>query len=115
VALLAGALDGRVAPFAVSGGIVSFVCAGDLEKLPMGMITPNILDVGDASHLAGLLAPRRLLVAGGVEPNGAVASEGRLQRCFAFTRAVYPVLKAHGHLTLAQPAYLLLLLREWMD
>jgi hypothetical protein len=70
----------------------------------MGLIAPNILDVGDIGHLAALVAPRPLVVTSGVEPEGAVATAERLLEAFAFTRGVYSLLDASGNLTLGQAA-----------
>jgi dienelactone hydrolase len=98
VALLAAALDPRVSAVGVEDVLVSFVGEGPWAKVPMGVIAPNILDVGDVGHLAALVAPKRLVVVGGAEPGGKGASEERLREAFEFTRKVYDVVKAEPQL-----------------
>src|SRR5262249_40923201 len=46
VAVLAAAFDARASGVAIAGGPVSFVGEGPWAKLPMGIIAPNILEVG---------------------------------------------------------------------
>jgi hypothetical protein len=90
-AIIAAALDPRIASVACVGGLVSFVAQSDRpwSGVPMGLLAPNILDVGDIGHIAALVAPRLLHVAGGIEPEGGAATQGRLDQAFAFTRAIY--------------------------
>ena len=81
-AILAAALDPRVAGVACSDCLVSFVARGvkPWSGVPMGLIAPNILDVGDVGHLAALVAPRPLVISSGVEPEGGTAGPDRLLR-----------------------------------
>jgi hypothetical protein len=116
VALLAGALAGRqVSHLGLLGPLISFVGEGTWQNVPMGIIAPNMLDVGDVGHLAALAAPRKLAVAGGVEPNGKVATPEHLHECFAFTASVYEVLKVPQALTLGPHAELATILTAWAD
>jgi hypothetical protein len=105
-AILAAALDPRVAGVACSGCLVSLVGqkAKPWSGVPMGLIAPNILDVGDVGHLAALVAPRPLVVSGGVEPEGGPATAERLSEAFAFTHAVYRLLGAWEGLTVERSA-----------
>jgi dienelactone hydrolase len=105
-ALLAAALDARVAAVSCSGGLVSFVArtASPWTGVPMGVIAPNILDVGDVGHLAALVAPRPLVFTQGMEPDGGVANRDRTLTAFAFARAVYELTGASERLKLASPA-----------
>ena len=84
--------------------LVSFVGqkAKPWKGVPMGLVAPDILDVGDVGHLAALVAPRPLVVSGGVEPEGETASSQRLSDAFAFTRGVYRLLGASARLTLGR-------------
>jgi dienelactone hydrolase len=105
VALLAGGLDPkRVRAVAASRPPVSFVGEGPWAAWPMGLIAPKVLDVGDVGHLAALVAPRRLAVGGGAEPNGAEASKDRLAGAFAATRTIYTTLKARDRLAVVPDA-----------
>ncbi len=105
-AILAAALDSRVAGVACSDCLVSFVSRGvkPWSGVPMGLIAPNILDVGDVGHLAALVAPRPLVVSSGLEPEGGRAGQDRLRDAFGFTRAVYSLLGASGSLALGRVA-----------
>ena len=105
-ALLTAALDPRVAAVACSDGLVSFVGrkGKPWSRLPMGLIVPNILDVGDLGHLAALVAPRRLVITSGVEPEGHAATADRLAEAFSFTRSIYDLLGSGASLKLGQPA-----------
>ena len=101
-AILAAALDQRVAGVVCTECLVSYVATTtrSWKGVPMGLIAPNILDVGDVAQLAGLVAPRPLVIAQGVEPEGEIASKVRLRESFAFTQSVYSLLGVPGNLTL---------------
>jgi pimeloyl-ACP methyl ester carboxylesterase/dienelactone hydrolase len=68
---------------------------------PMGILAPGILKVGDVPHLAGLVAPRRLIIASGATLNGKKLAEKELRDAFAFTTKVYQATKAAAKLTIA--------------
>jgi dienelactone hydrolase len=112
-ALLAAALDPRVSGVACAGGLVSFVGATTRpwSGVAMGLIAPNILNVGDIGHLAALIAPRPLVYTGALEPEGRVATPDRTLASFAFSRSVYGLVGAEDRLKLSQPADLRTLLR----
>jgi hypothetical protein len=59
----------------------------------MGLLVPGLLKVGDVPHLAALTSPRRLLIAGGVSPQGRKLTAKELKEAYAFTSAMY---KLHG-------------------
>lgn len=69
---------------------------------PMGILAPGILKVGDIPHLAGLIAPRRLIIAGGSTLNGKKLNEKELQEAFAFTTKVYKAMKVPEKLTITE-------------
>ncbi|MFI5457849.1 MAG: alpha/beta hydrolase family protein [Isosphaerales bacterium] len=102
-ALLAAALDPRVAGVSCVGCLVSFVGQGEKpwSGVPMGLIAPNILDVGDVGRLAALVAPRPLVITSAIEPEGGLASPDRILREFAFTRSVYELMGASDRLKLS--------------
>jgi hypothetical protein len=58
-------------------------------KMRMGLLAPGILRIADVPQLAALIAPRRLVVAGGTSPQDAALDGAALERAVAFTRAVY--------------------------
>ena len=90
-ALLAAGLDARVSAVSCTGGLVSFV--GQTTKtwsgVPMGLLAPNILDVGDIGHLAALVAPRPLVFTHAIETDGTAANLDRTASAFAFCRSIY--------------------------
>ncbi len=81
--------------------LVSFVGPDAMpwSRLPMGLIAPDLLDMADISHLAALVAPKPLIVAGGAEPTGAPASAARRSGAFGYARAVYRLLGAGDNVT----------------
>ena len=93
VALCAAALDERITRVATVGTLASYVIESPYEGQRLGIMAPGILrDAGDIPHLAALIAPRSLIMAG-------TANEP-----FGFTRRVYSLLKADGALTLLPPS-----------
>jgi dienelactone hydrolase len=99
VAMLAGAFDQRVTAVGVENPLISLVSEGPWANVPMGILAPGILDVGDIGHLAALLAPKPLVVAGGVEPTGRNAFPERVLEAFSFARGVYSLLEADQKFT----------------
>ena len=57
----------------------------------MGLLAPGLLTVGDVPHLAALMAPRQLLIAGAVK-----------EKEFAFTKKIYALEKAGSRLHLME-------------
>lgn len=71
---------------------------------PMGLLAPGLLRVGDVPHLAALVAPKRLIIAGGVSPQGKKLTQKELDVAFRFTIGVYEALKMDDWLTIeAEP------------
>lgn len=100
VALVAGALlADRVAGVAAVGTFTSLVTT---EAYPdgtrMGLLAPGLLAAGDVPHLAALVAPRRLVVAGGVDARGKKLDDKALSAALGFTRRMYAAAKASGSL-----------------
>ena len=115
VALVAGGMGARIEGVAVGGIPASFVGENPWEGWDMGLIVPNILDVGDVGHLASLVAPARLAVAGGVEPDGKALSQGGLNAAFAPARAVYKALKVGSRLDVSASKGLSEMVASWDD
>jgi hypothetical protein len=106
VALLASALSQkRPSSIVAIDSMPSFVTDSPYASgTPMGLLAPGILKVGDIPHLAGLVAPRRLVIAGGVSPQGKKLSQKELEDAFRFTTGVYKAVKAPEKLTIvAEP------------
>jgi dienelactone hydrolase len=99
-ALLAAALAASRPSVILIDSLTSY--ATDLpyaSGTPMGLLAPGILTVGDIPHLAGLAAPRRLVIAGGVSPQGKRLSQKELDDAFRFTAAVYKAVRMPDRLT----------------
>jgi cephalosporin-C deacetylase-like acetyl esterase len=103
VALAAAAFLGeRIA------GVVTFDPPSTLQTdapyappMRMGLLAPGIVRVGDVPQLAAMIAPRRLVIAGGVAPDGKKLSDAALKEAFAFTTAAYKANRASDRLTIA--------------
>ncbi|MEQ9412040.1 MAG: alpha/beta hydrolase family protein [Fuerstiella sp.] len=105
VALCAAAVDDRINEVIVIGSLASYVSDVPYQNQRLGTIPNGVLSsVGDIAHIAAMIAPRRLTIAGAVSGTGETLPAGPLQSEFSFTRAVYADLHAADQLTLmAQP------------
>lgn len=106
VALGAGGLfEDRVATVLTVGGLTTFVTdEAYAAGMPMGLLVPGLLRLGDVPQLAALVAPRRLVVVDGLSPLGTQVTEKGLREAHAFTRQVYRLCKAEPKLTLTEGA-----------
>jgi hypothetical protein len=97
--LAAGLYEHRVAAVAAVDALSSYVTdQAYATGTPMGLLAPGILKVGDIPHFAALLAPRKLIIAGGVSPQGKKLTEKELKDAYAYTSAMYKVLGAENRL-----------------
>ena len=95
VALCAAATDERVHTVAAFDAPATLVT--EEEYAPgrdMGLLAPNLFTVGDVPQLAALAAPRRLVISGGVTPQGKKLNEKDIKEAYRFTREVYDLYKA---------------------
>jgi hypothetical protein len=74
------------------------------KNIRMGLLAPGLLRWGNVSHLAALIAPRRLAIAGGVSPQGKKVKGDVLQEAFAFTSGIYKLIKSGDKLTVHDDA-----------
>ena len=96
----AGLFEDRVASAAVIDAPVSYVTEVAYGAgTRMGLLAPGILRVGDVPQLAALAAPRRLIIAGGVTPQGQKLGEKPLQEAYAFTQAAYRLYRSEERLS----------------
>ncbi len=101
VAIATAALDPRLRRVVTVGSLASFVSEVPYEHQRLGILAPGILrDVGDIPHLAALVAPRPLLVAGAVHGSGSPLAPDQLPAAFAFTRHIYGLEQAPDALAL---------------
>jgi pimeloyl-ACP methyl ester carboxylesterase len=99
VALVAGGLIDQASSVAAVGAPVSFVTGAAYPSgTRMGLLAPGILRAGDVPHLAGLSAPRKLLLAGGTGTDGKKLTDKALQTAFAFPRKAYRLAGAEERL-----------------
>ncbi|MEI8383914.1 MAG: acetylxylan esterase, partial [Planctomycetota bacterium] len=93
VALCAGALDERITRVVTINSLATYVTEQPYSGQRLGLMAPAIVrDVGDISHLAALVAPRPVMIAGGVRGNAAPVSPTGLRELFQFTDQVYSLL-----------------------
>jgi len=101
IALYAAAVDERVQVACADRLLVSYkpqpssspTAAPAPFAEPVSNFLPNILTLGDVNDMASWVAPRQLLLANGVFPDGTRASREEMQRIFARTREAYSL---HG-------------------
>jgi pimeloyl-ACP methyl ester carboxylesterase len=97
----AGLLDDRVASAAALDAPVTYITeAAYAPGTHMGLLAPGILRVGDIPQLAALSAPRRLLLAGGVTPQGRKLTGKQLREAYAYTERIYRLTGAADRLRL---------------
>jgi dienelactone hydrolase len=100
VALCAGGLlHDRVARTAAVGLPVTYITeTAYAPGTRMGLLAPGILRVGDIPHLAALTAPRKLLVAEGLTPQGKKLNDEDMTAAFVFTRSIYKLCQTERNL-----------------
>jgi hypothetical protein len=101
VALCAAALDSRIKQAITVGSLASYISDAPYENQRLGIMAPAIVrDAGDIQHLAALIAPRKLMVAGGVNGAGQALDEAALKEQYDFTQRVYSLEQAAGEFTI---------------
>ena len=101
VALCAAALDSRIQQVVTVGSLASYISDVPFENQRLGILPYGILrDAGDIPHLAALVAPRKLIISGGVNGGGQTLGEAALRQQFEFTSRVYALEQAAGALTI---------------
>src|SRR5262249_40736276 len=97
----AGLFEDRVTSVAAVNSLSSYVTdQAYATGTFMGLLAPGILKAGDVPHLAALSAPRKLIIAGGVSPQGKKHSEKELKENYAYTAAMYKMLGVDNKLTI---------------
>jgi dienelactone hydrolase len=84
-ALFAAALEPRIETVYVAGGLVSFrsVLDTDEYKHPTANFVPNLLHIMDLPVVAGMAAPRRIILAGTVDGSGIRMQAATVQSVYA--------------------------------
>jgi hypothetical protein len=104
LALCAGTvLDDWVTAVVALGSPVSLVTEEAYGSvIRMGLLAPGLLRTGDVPHLAALIAPRRLVIRGGLSPKGSKRTGKQLDEAYGFTIGIFKLLKAPALLTLGE-------------
>lgn len=96
----AGLLEDRVAGVISVGTMSTFITEEAYAAgTPMGLLAPGILRWADIPQLVALVAPRRVVVAESVDPQGKKLTAKQLQDAFAFTRRTYKLYQAEAKAT----------------
>jgi hypothetical protein len=105
VSICTAALDSRITRVAAVGTLATYITEEPYQGQRLGILAPGILrDAGDIAHLAGLVAPRRLVIAASVTGGGQPLDPAALDAAFASTRQVYTVEKAGDNFRLLATA-----------
>jgi len=104
VAVVAAAQDDRITKVATVGTLASFITGEPYREQRLGTLVPGMLRyIGDIGRLASLVAPRRLVVAGGVHGGGQALESDELGRAFDYSRRIYTLLEAEEKLAVFVP------------
>jgi hypothetical protein len=97
VALAVAATDPRISRVAAIGALASYVSDEPYRGQRMGAIVPGLLrDVGDVPHLAALVAPRPVVIAGGVAGGGRRLDADRLRETYGPAARAFGLTGAGG-------------------
>lgn len=97
VGLCAGALDDRITRVAMVNSLASYVTDQPYVGQRLGLMVPAIVrDVGDVAQIAALIAPRSVVVAGGVTATAQPVGPATLREQFRFTEQVYALHETDG-------------------
>lgn len=95
IALCAAALDERITHAVTINSLASYVTDEPYRNQRLGLMVPGILrDVGDISHIAALIAPRKVTIVGGVTGGGQTIHGDDLVKQFRATQEVFAKLAA---------------------
>jgi len=103
VAICAGAASGAFDAVAAVGSLASYVTDQPYREQRIGLMAPGVLPkIGDVPHLAALVAPRRLLIAGGVTGGGEALKSKQLLANFEYTAKAYELEKGETKLAIVE-------------
>lgn len=105
VALCAAALDVRITAAVAVNTLASFVTETPYRNQRLGIVAPGMLPaLGDVAHLVSLIAPRRVVIAGGVRGDGTALDAAAQKETYAVPAAVWSASGAPTEfILLAQP------------
>lgn len=100
VAMAVAAADSRVSRVAAVGSLASFLTETPYDGQWLGVLAPGIARrVGDVADLAALVAPRRLVIAGGLAGEGSPLGPESLNRAYQSASEVWTILGVPEALT----------------
>jgi dienelactone hydrolase len=104
VALAAGALlEDRISAVAAVDSLTTYVTdQAYATGTPMGLLAPGILVVADIPQLAALCAPRRLVIAGGITPQGKKVPGNEVTDNYRFAIDIYKLARATERLSFVE-------------
>jgi hypothetical protein len=92
-AVCAAALDERIRDVVAVDSLASYISDEPYVGQRLGLMAPAILrDVGDVAHIASLVAPRKVTLAGGVLGDGRPLAPSQLKDHFKRTTEVYELI-----------------------
>jgi hypothetical protein len=104
VAICAAAADNRIQRVAVVNMLASYVTEVPYEGQRLGIMAPGILrDGGDVCDLVALVAPRRVVIAGGLTGAGAPLAAEEVRNSHQRAQSVWKLLKSDQELRFAEP------------
>jgi hypothetical protein len=94
-----------VSRVAAVGALASYVSDEPYRGQRLGVIVPRILlDMGDVPHLAALVAPRRVVIVGGVSGGGQGLDAGLLRKAYEPAARAFGLLGSSGAIKLLDAA-----------
>ncbi len=105
VALCTGAIDPRVTKVIAIDMLSSYITEKPYAHQAIGLMAPGILrEVGDIAQIAALIAPKQLVIAGGVNGTGEALTLDQLRETYKDTSRAWELLGQKDGLTLLEKA-----------
>ncbi len=105
-AICSAALEEQVSTVAAINTLSTFISPEPFLNQRMANFVPFILDVGDVSRLAALVAPRRLVLASAVNHLNQPLNDDAAAQAWSFTKQVYSFYGAPGRLSIVNETVL---------
>jgi len=101
IALLAAAQENTIERVAMVDSLASYVAEVPFQGQRLGLMAPGIVrQAGDVPHLAALVAPRPLLIAGPIDGAGNAIPDKLWDDHFAYPRKIYQILRGREKLVI---------------
>ncbi len=104
VALSTAAIDRRISQVVSINSLASYVSDQPYRNQRLGLMVPNILrQVGDVGHIAAMVAPRTVLIAGASSGDSQSLGVGALRKSFDFTTQIFRAIGAPNQFRFVEP------------